>query len=307
MGLVVAVLYVLVCAAGLAAGCMLMLAGVRGNPVLWRPKPKPSADATSGRTTESSTSPSHFVASAAGALTIFALIMWVTRWIPVATVAAAAVLFYPAIRARQVEAARRNSMTQALASWTEMLRDHVLAGGGPMEAVQATAPLVSDTIKPEVTRLLTRIDRGELRTALDGFASDVDHPQGDMLVMALHAALAPQATGNFKELLGRIARLLRAEVVMRDRVETTRVKARTSARIVLGMSAAMLLIAVVSGAGVVAAFQDPLGQIVMTMVVVLFLSGWWGMARLARWKEPFRFKLRSGYRPVDRAGQVMSL
>ncbi len=283
---------------------MLLLAGFKGNPVVWRPKPKPPEQVA--RTAGQSAQGTDFLMSALGAAAVFGIIMWVTFWIPVAIVAAVAVLLYPRTRARRVEAERRNSMTQALAAWTEMLRDHVFAGGGPMEAVQVTASLVPDTIRPEVSRLLARIERGEIQQALDGFAADVDHPQGDMLVIALHTALAPQATGNFKDLLGRIARLLRAEVVMRERVETSRSKARTSARIVLGMSATMLFLAVVSGRGIVEAFQDGLGQIVMTATITFFVIGLYGMSRMAQWEDPFRFQLRSGYRPNDRT-EVISI
>ena len=241
-----------------------------------------------------------WLGSVAGGVAGFVATMALTRWLAVAVTVGVAIALTPRTRARRIEAARRAALTEALASWTEMLRDHVVAGGGPMEAVQVTAPLAPEAIRVDVIRLLTRVERGQVRVALDGFAADVDHPQCDMLVIALHTALAPQATGNFKELLSRIARLLREEVAMRDRVETTRAKARMSGRIVLGMSAAMLGLALVSGAGVIEAFQDPLGQLVLSVAVLCFVAGFWGMARMARWSEPFRFQLRSGYRPLDR-------
>src|SRR5205807_272684 len=83
-----------------------------------------------------------------------------TGWVVGAALAGLAVWALPRILGRDVEHARRVARIEAIATWTEMLRDTLSAAAGLEQAILATAPLAPLAIRGEITDLAGRIENG---------------------------------------------------------------------------------------------------------------------------------------------------
>lgn len=216
----------------------------------------------------------------------------VTRW-PVAALSFGALgWFWTELfgdrRARESAIAR----TEAIASWTEMLRDTMAGAHGLEEAVLTTAAVAPDAIRAEITALAVRIERHPLATALQSFADDLDHPTADLVVTALTLA-ARGSVGDLSELLGTLAVAARDETAMRLRVEAARARLRTAVRVIAAVTGVTILGLVVLNRSYLDAYADPAGQLVLLLVVVTWGVGLWWLSRMSRFMAPERFFVTS--------------
>lgn len=212
----------------------------------------------------------------------------VTRW-PVAAVAlCGAGWFWDELfgsrRTRQDAIAR----TEAIAAWTEMLRDTMAGAHGLEEALVTTAVVSPGPIRSEVTELATRIEHHPLHEALCVFAEDLDHPTGDLVVTALKIA-DRGAVGDLNELLGTLAVAARDEAAMRLRVEAARARLRMAVRVIGAVTGATILGLVVLNRSYLEAYSAPAGQAVIGAVTAMWSAGLWWLARLSRFTGPERF------------------
>jgi Flp pilus assembly protein TadB len=156
-----------------------------------------------------------------------------TGW-PVATLLAAAGGFLAVDYGRgQARARAQLARLEAIAGWTEMLRDTLSAAAGLQQAIRATAPLAPAPIRGEILTLARAVEGQQVpvRVALARLADDLDDPAGDLVVTALQLATRRQP-GQLADLLGSLADTARAEVTMRQRVEAGRARIRASTRII---------------------------------------------------------------------------
>lgn len=212
----------------------------------------------------------------------------VTRW-PVAAVVLAAVgWFWTELfgsgRAREQAIAR----TEAIASWTEMLRDTMAGAHGLEEAAVTTAAVAPDAIRPEVTALAVRIERQPFDVALEGLARDLDHPTGDLVVTALKIA-AHGSVGDLSELLGTLAIAARDEAAMRLRVEAVRARLRTAVRVIAAVTGGTVLGLIVLNRPYLEVYSKPAGQLVLAGVAALWMAAVWSLSRMSRFVGPERF------------------
>lgn len=212
----------------------------------------------------------------------------VTRW-PVAAVVLAAVgWFWTELfgsgRARERAIAR----TEAIASWTEMLRDTMAGAHGLEEAVVTTAAVAPDAIRPEVTALAVRIERQPFDVALEAFARDLDHPTGDLVVTALKIA-AHGSVGNLSELLGTLAIAARDEAAMRLRVDAARARLRTAVRVIAAVTGATVLGLIVLNRPYLEVYSKPAGQLVLAGVAGMWVAAVCWLSRMSRFVGPERF------------------
>lgn len=84
-----------------------------------------------------------------------------TGWVVGAVLAGLAVWALPRVLGRDPEHARRVARIEAIATWTEMLRDTLSAAAGLEQAILATAPLAPPAIRGEITDLAVRIENGD--------------------------------------------------------------------------------------------------------------------------------------------------
>lgn len=263
-----------VCGVLAAAGVLLIVDGVRrgDGPYSGRARARPPLD---GRR----------LWRAAG-LGVAGLVL--TRWPVAAAALGAAGWFWDELfggrRTRESGIAR----TEAIAAWTEMLRDTMAGAHGLEEAVVTTAAVAPDAIRQEVTALAARVEHHPLNDALSAFADDLDHPTGDLVVTALKIA-AHGAVGDLNELLGTLAVAARDEAAMRLRVEAARARLRMAVRVIAAVTGATVLGLVVLNRAYLDAYSDPAGQGVLAAVTVMWGAGLWWLARLSRFAGPQRF------------------
>jgi uncharacterized integral membrane protein len=206
---------------------------------------------------------------------------WVRGW-PAAgamagIVAWVAPLLVDARRRRETLMAR----AEALAAWTEMLRDTIAAQAGLREAIAVSARVAPAAIRAEVQALATRCERDTMTNALTRFAADLADPVADLVVAALLVAAERQAR-NLADLLGQIAGSAREQTAMRIRVETGRARTYATAKwmvILTGITAAALL---VYGADFMRPYDTAAGQAVLLVIGGLFGLALFGLVQLGR-------------------------
>jgi Flp pilus assembly protein TadB len=219
-----------------------------------------------------------------------AVALVVTGWLTAAI--AGAVAGFAGVRMwRRRSAGWRNEQARitALASWCEQLRDLLSAEHGVVGTIVATTRTCPDPIRPEVTRLATRLSRQHPASAMRQFAGEVDDPSGDLIASVL--LLAMSRSSRTSELLAELAHTIRERAAMRLRVEAERSGQRSEARFIAGFSAAVVAAIVVFGrdSDFLDAYDDATGQLVLTLVAIFFGMGGWWMSRLTRFARPARF------------------
>ncbi|UUV28566.1 type II secretion system F family protein [Amycolatopsis roodepoortensis] len=216
------------------------------------------------------------VAVGVGALTGAA-----TGWVVGAVLAAAGAWFLPRLVGPDRAHARRVARIEAIASWTEMLRDILSAAAGLEQAILATAPLAPAAIRGEVTTLTARLESGQrLAPALRKLARELDDPTADLVLAALVLAAEHQAR-QLGDLLGSLATTAREQAAMRMRVETGRARTRTSVRVIVATTLAFAAGVVLFNRAYLDVYNTATGQIVLLLIGGLFAAGFAWLARIA--------------------------
>ena len=269
-------------AVGLLAGmgALLIAAGLRGNPVLPR------------KISSSSTRPERQLALATAAV-MAALITWaLTGWIVAAAACSALVWSARHLFGRRTESQRAASRTEAIAVWTEQIRDNMAAAAGLEQALLTSAEHAPAPIGDEVARFVSRINRGvRLLDALAELGDDLDHPAADLVVVALANAVRLEAR-DLGPLLSRLALFIRADVRMRLRIEVSRARIRTSARIVVATTLVTAAFLFVFSPNLLAAYDSVAGQLWLLVVIGVFVAAAALMRSLATAEYPGRFSAR---------------
>jgi tight adherence protein B len=221
------------------------------------------------------------------ALIVGALSVALTGWPVAAILGALATLSI--LRAFQGE--RRGhtvSRIEAIATWTELLRDTLVASAGLAQAIVACAQVAPREVRAEASRLADRISSGvAMNSALRSFADEVDDASADLVVCAL--VLATDArTQRLGDLLSALAESIRDEVAMRLRVEASRASARSSVRTIVVFSIGFAVVLALIARSYLAPFHSATGQVVLVAVAGLYGAGIWLMARLVRTPPPAR-------------------
>ncbi|MFD4248281.1 type II secretion system F family protein [Amycolatopsis thermoflava] len=212
-----------------------------------------------------------------------------TGWVVGAVLAGLACWGLPRVLGRDPEHARRIARIEAIATWTEMLRDTLSAASGLEQAVLATAPLAPPAIRREVGELATGIENGErLAPALRRLGERLDDPVGDLVIAALLLA-AEQQTRQLADLLGSLAEAARGQASMRMRVDAGRARTRTSVRVIVGTTLVFAVAVVLLNRSYMAAYDSATGQIVLLAIGGLFAAGFVWLNRIARIPQPDRF------------------
>jgi Flp pilus assembly protein TadB len=212
-----------------------------------------------------------------------------TRWAVAAAAATAAAAWLPALL--RTTAGRRTERLEAIATWTELLRDTLSAAAGLGQAIVATADLAPRAVREPVVGLAARLSNGmAMDDALRAFAADLDEPSGDMVVCALLLAASAQSQ-RLTALLGALAQSCREEVAMHLRVEASRASARSSVRTVALFSLAFATVLFVVAHSYLAPFGTTTGQLVLLVVCACYAAGFWLMVRLVRPRAGHRLLL----------------
>ncbi|WP_088284995.1 type II secretion system F family protein [Kineosporia sp. A_224] len=282
-GLHLGVLAAALCAAGVAAGLVLLVAGLRGRPVdAGRPDSRPDARVVQrlGQARAWVSSPAVSGRFALGAVAGVATVLF-TGW-PVAAAAVAVLLaFWPQLfggrNAEQGQIAR----LEALVVWTESLRDTIAAHASLEQAIPASTATCPPLIRPALSRLAGQIRaRAPMDTALLGLAAELDDPSADLVCAAL--ILNVRRRGDrLAEVLGGLAAAAREELDMRRRVSAGRAGLRRGVQIVILMTVVFAGFLILFGGDYVKPYDTLAGQIALLVVVALFATGFAWMRKLA--------------------------
>ncbi|QKV95949.1 type II secretion system F family protein [Streptomyces sp. NA02950] len=211
-----------------------------------------------------------------------------TRWPVAAVLTTAALLTLPGLLSPDRAAARRTERMEALALWTEMLRDTLSAAAGLEQAILSTADIAPAAVQRELRTLVASIRSGQpLPAALRTFADEVDDPLADVVVAALVMAAERQAS-QLAALLGELADSVREQVAMRQRIDAGRASIRTGVRVTVTVTLGMAVGLTVFNRPYLNPFNTVAGQLVLGVVGVLFAASFTWLTAIGRLEEPVR-------------------
>jgi hypothetical protein len=215
-------------------------------------------------------------------------ILVLTRW-PVAAIACATLAWFsPELLGGRAAREAGVARTEAIATWTEMLRDTIAAAHGLEAAITATAPIAPAPIRSEVIALAVAIEREPLPVALRRLADDLAHPIADLVVAAL-AVAANGSVRDLAELLGTLALAARDEAAMQLRIEAARARMRTAVRVITACTVVTAGGLVALNPSYVSTYTSALGQLTLAVIAVCWGSALWWLSQMSRFQTPDRF------------------
>lgn len=285
------VLLITLVGAGIGAAILLLVVAIRGT------EGKPPKPANSGRTLVERLGRQTVIGIGAGIATLA-----VTRW-PVAAVGGGIlVAFWPALFGGAKSERDAIARLDGLASWTESLRDTIAGAVGLEQAIPATVYAASPSIQPQLRLLADRLRiRVPMPEALQQFADDLDDPSADLIVASLILNSRLRGPG-LRHVLGSLADSARAELDMRQRVMAGRASTRRSVQIVVIFSLAFMVLLSVINRDYVEPYSEPIGQVVLGVIMGIFALGFIWMRRLAAFETPDRFLVKA----ASEQGEVQS-
>lgn len=171
--------------------------------------------------------------------------------------------------------------TEAIAVWTEQLRDTMAAAAGLQQAIVATAPLSPEPIRSEVSRVAVSAARQPLGPALLRLADELADPTADLVVTALVLAASGEAQ-ELGEVLSTIASSARDDATMRRYVDASRARTRTAVRTITVIALLTLSALLVFGHGYLHPYSSPSGQLVLAAVFSFYGLGVAMLHRMGR-------------------------
>ena len=147
-------------------------------------------------------------------------------------------------RSRRHDARSRMDLVDAIASWTENLRDLLASSSGLEQAIISSHEHAPRRIAVHVRQLAADLRYRSMEESLRDFAERVDHPTCDFVVLALLSTVR-NPTRELAPLLGQLAECARNECDVYLRVWVSRARSRTAVRIIfvsMGVFAGGLLV-----------------------------------------------------------------
>ena len=177
---------------------------------------------------------------------------------------------------------------EALATWTEQLRDVLMAGDQPIGAIQATVATCPDPIRAEVRALAARLGRQPEQVVLRRFADDLDDPTADLIAAGLLVAI--ERGGRAERVLSSLAAQARHQADRRKLLEAERAPARREVWWVTALMAAQLVGGfALARSEYLRPYQTLRGQTVLAVLLITFLGLVLYVQRLSRFERPARF------------------
>ena len=255
---------------GAALGLLLLAVGLRGRDPAADPRPRRGASWNRRQLRQLST-------AAATGLPVLA----VTRWIAAAAGAVLLVLCWDRVFGGTRRSRAGTARLDALAGWTESLRDLVATGIALPEALPASVTSAAPALRPPLERLAGRLaSRDALEEALRALGDELDDGGADLVVAAL--LLNSRAQGRALEaVLTALATSLRSELRVRRTIEAERRSTRRAVQIVVTVTLATALGLRLGNPVYVEPYATAAGQLVLAIVAVVFAIGFAWLARLS--------------------------
>lgn len=161
-------------------------------------------------------------------------------------------------------------VTEALATWTDLLRDVVSGSAGVGAAIQASAKNPPANIRSEVKSLAEDL-RGDIppKAALNTFASTLADPVADQVVIALQMALEVRGD-RLSEVLSATAANAREDVTFRRTTIASQSQLWRQVYTIAGVMVGMFALLFVFQSSYLDAFSDLVGQLVLLFIGLIW-------------------------------------
>ncbi|MBA3529139.1 MAG: type II secretion system F family protein [Propionibacteriaceae bacterium] len=177
--------------------------------------------------------------------------------------------------------ARDVELLEALDRWVRALASTLTTGKSVTDAIRISRRTAPDLIADELAILVSRLNnRWETRDALMRFADALASPDADAVVAALILA-ANRGSNGASVTLHALADSLQAQLKGRRVVDTERAKPYVVVRQVTLITVISLAVAFVLGRQFFAPYATPLGQLILSVLVSLYLGSLLLMRRQA--------------------------
>ena len=183
---------------------------------------------------------------------------------------------------------RDERIAEAVALWSEQLRDTLAAAHGLQQTIVATAPHAPAAIRPAVGRLAASLPYGSVSQSLRQFAHEVDHSSADFVAAALIAATEHEAR-DIAALLGHLAQCARDEAQMHQRVWVGRARTRTAVKIIMGTVVGFVAALMTLNRDYLEPYSTPSGQLTLVGIFAVFAVALIMLQRGSRIVLPDRF------------------
>lgn len=272
-------LLVAVAGALVAGGLLALVAGLLARPV---PPARPQRHSTRRLRMSQRTR----MLSGVG-LGLGALVAVLTGWVIALAIAPLALAGIPVLLAAP-PAQREVARLEAMEEWVRTVSGTLGAGVGLEQALLRSLRSTPEPIKPEVTRLAGRLRaRWATEDALRAFADDLDDPTGDLIAANL-ALGARRRGGGLTTVLGALAESVGEDVRARREIESDRAKPRSNARLITGITLAVLVFLSLSG-DYIAPYGTPVGQILLGTFLAMYVGMLIWLRKMAQGKVMPRF------------------
>ena len=206
----------------------------------------------------------------------------ISRW-PVAALAAGALAWYwPRVIGLTAGDRQLIARLEALATWTESLRDAVAGAIGLEQAIPATAASCGPAIRPHILRLAGRLQaRIPMPEALRALAVELRDGTADLVVAALVLSAELRGPG-LRATLSSLADSARAELDMRRKVEAGRTALRRGAAIIAVVTCLFAGGLMVFNRRYLRPYDSLAGQLALAIVCAFFAAGFSWLGKLSR-------------------------
>ena len=230
------------------------------------------------------------------------VVMVVTRWLVLAVALGLLAGLADRFFGGTGEERRAIERLEALATWTEALRDTIAGAVGLEQAIPATAVNAAPAIKPALNLLVDRLRiREPLPSALMRFADDLDDPSADLIVAALVLNARLRGPG-LREVLSALADSAREELDVRRKVAAERRSTRRSVQVVVAITLLVAAALILFNPAYVSPYTSFVGQFVLFLVIALYAVGLVWLRRLAKIEVPERFLIGGNDRRARKLG-----
>lgn len=283
------VLYGLLAGTAVGGGIALFVVALRG----WAPKPGAGQDNGKRAAEIARFLSTRGSLAIGGGLVVLAL----TRWMVMGAATGILVFTWDRLFGGAAEERAAMKRVEALAAWTESLRDTIAGAVGLEQAIPASARAAAPALRAHLEALVDRLrSRTPLPEALQHLADEINDASADIIIAALMLNSRLRGPG-LREVLGALAKSAREEVDMRQRVMAQRASTRRSVQIVIVVSVTFVLGLAIFNRSFVEPYGTAIGQLVLGIVCALFAAGFWWLRNLSKIETPDRFLTHAPERP----------
>jgi tight adherence protein B len=206
----------------------------------------------------------------AGSLLAGLVMALVSGWVVVIVIAPLLALGLPYLLT--IPAARDIQLLEALDRWVRGLAATLSTGRSVTDSIRLSRRTAPPIVADEVAMLTSRLDnRWQTREALQRFADDLDSADADPVVAALMLAADRGAVGA-STTLHELGESIQDQLKGRRLIETERSKPYVVVRQVTVITMVTLVGVFALSPGFFAAYRTPVGQVVLSVLIVCYIA-----------------------------------